>query len=53
MKNVTMYTENLKIVGMAVLYMAVILVCSALLNVILTEIKKFNSGGYHRSFFVL
>ena len=32
MKNVTMYTENLKIVGLAILYMAVILVCSALLT---------------------
>jgi hypothetical protein len=31
MKNVTMYAENLKVVAIAVLYMAVILVCSALL----------------------
>jgi hypothetical protein len=31
MKNVTMYTENLKVVGMAILYMAIILVASALL----------------------
>jgi hypothetical protein len=31
MKNVTMYVENLKLVALAVLYMAVILVCSALL----------------------
>lgn len=32
MKNVTLYVENLKIVGLAVLYLAVILVCSALLT---------------------
>ncbi len=32
MKNVTMYTENLKVVGMAVLYLAVILVFSILLT---------------------
>ena len=31
MKNVTMYTENLKVVGLAILYMAVILLASALL----------------------
>jgi hypothetical protein len=32
MKNVTMYTENLKVVGMAVLYLAVILAFSILLT---------------------
>ncbi len=32
MKNVTLYTENLKVVGMAVLYLAVILVFSVLLT---------------------
>lgn len=32
MKNVTMYVENMKVVGIAVLYLAVILVCSALLT---------------------
>jgi hypothetical protein len=32
MKNVTMYVENMKVVGLAVLYLAVILVCSALLT---------------------
>ena len=32
MKNVTLYTENLKVIGMAVLYLAVILVFSLLLT---------------------
>jgi hypothetical protein len=32
MKNVTLYTENLKVIGMAVLYLAVILVFSVLLT---------------------
>jgi hypothetical protein len=32
MKNVTLYTENLKVIGMAVLYLAVILVFSILLT---------------------